>query len=651
MKARSVPLLLLTVHLQPIPFVTEGKPESLSFLRKRRWFPLQPFQGANAKTGNGRIRHTTGSEITTTSTASATSTSSFTNESKLIDTQQPSDSPSHMKSLTSGVVEISSNSTRDDDSALVNTNRPSYSVILSDGGQRQQQQPAGGASVTQSNSSISIAGEWIGGAIAAWIKDPRSLVKWGLTGLQIGIVYFLGHAVWQAAQDVLLEMEEQSGGGGNGAVLKPSAVEHVLEELDQQHAPTDHFGLYRIAQQLQVVTGWQLFDTEDSEGNTKPSLHRLLLSLTRNEYSILEQCLYIPSADEDARAAWNKIQGIPDIQQSILDRLHSMNFCPQHNPYAPILMDNQAGLLLYGPPGCGKTMLLQAVCSTMRAPCLIVTPSVLLRKYVGETNSLIRSLFQLCQKLGGCVVCLDELDGLFRERRVDEHDSARELKTEFMQWWDGLKNDRTSRILIVGATNRPFDVDPAILRRMSQSHFVGLPMGPARLVILQKILMQLPTSPDINLAQIVQSTEGFAPSDLIQMVRTAAQQGPLREGRGNHSNFRPLTQHDLELARQQVGPTPLSNDYRNALIQFHQQQRQHSSMTPQTQQQQQQLAVQTTPWGNFYHAGTFSLDDMNDDESDTNAVINEENNLEELDEDWEDDQPEAENSHSEDEDL
>jgi DNA polymerase III delta prime subunit len=564
------------------------------------------------------------------------------------DQPQLLDSPSQVKSLTSDVADASSNSTRDltKDETLLVRPKPVFSATFS--AEQQQQQQLSGEVSLRYNNSIAIAGDWIGGAIAAVMRNPRVLAKWGLTGLQVGILYFLGHAVWQAAQDVLLELEEQTGAfSGNGAVLKPNVVEHVLEDLDQQRPATDHFGLHRIAQRLQFVTGWQLYDTDDNnDGHFKPSLQRLLLSLTRNEFSILEQCLYIPPSDEDPREAWNKIQGIPDIQQSIMDRLHAMNFCPQHNPYAPLLKDNHAGLLLYGPPGCGKTMLLQAVCATMRAPCLIITPSVLLRKYVGETNSLIRSLFQLGQKLGGCVICLDELDGLFRERRQDEHDSARELKTEFMQWWDGLKNDHTSRILIVGATNRPFDVDPAILRRLSQSHFVGLPMGQARQVILQTILSQLPTSPNINLAEIVQSTEGFAPSDLMQMVRTAAQQGPLREGRGNHSNFRPLTQHDLELARQQVGPTPLSNEYRNALIQFHQQQRQHQS----PQQSQQQLAVQTTPWGNFYHAGTYSLEDMDDDESDANAVISEEDSLEELDEDWDDDQREAESSHSEDED-
>jgi hypothetical protein len=105
----------------------------------------------------------------------------------------------------------------------------------------------------------------------------------------------------------------------------------------------------------------------------------------------------------------------------------------------------------------------------------------------------------------------------------------------------------------------------------------------------------------------------------------------LRDGRGNHSNFRALQQQDLLNARQQMGPTPLSPNYRNALIEFHQQQRnqqqqqqvpqqqqqQTGSMVPQQQQQQQhqpQIGVQSTPFGNFFHAGTVSMEDYDQEE-------------------------------------
>jgi hypothetical protein len=451
-------------------------------------------------------------------------------------------------------------------------------------------------------------GSLLGGAVTALMENPSTITRWALTSLHVGILYVIGKAVWQAAQDVLQELAVDD----PALALKPKVVRQVLEAIENQDTPVCtpvDLGLYRIAHRLHSVTGWSLF--ENTALPQQQSVEALLLSLTKPEIQILEQCLHTPT--QDGRDLWNRIHGIPDIQQSLLDRVGSVRFCPQHNPFASVLQHQQsAGILLYGPPGCGKTMLLQAVSATLRMPCLMVTPSVLLKKFVGETNQQIRSLFTLAQKLGDCLIVLDELDGLFRERRYDEHDVSRELKTEFLQWWDSSSNN----VLVVGATNRPFEVDPAVLRRLSQAHFVGLPHGPARQVILQHLVQNIPRTHDVNVAEISASTEGFSPSDLVQLVRTAIQQGPLRDARSS-GYYRPLTQKDLVSARQQSGPTPLPAPYRTSLIQFHQQQ---AAGGP-AHHAPQQMAVQTTPWGNFYHAGTFSVDQtlaesINKDEGD-----------------------------------
>jgi len=230
-------------------------------------------------------------------------------------------------------------------------------------------------------------------------------------------------------------------------------------------------------------------------------------------------------------------------------------------------------------------MLVRALATTSRLPCLVVKPSILLRKYYGETNQQVRSLFSLARKLAPCILCIDELDGLFRERSDTEHEVSRDLKTEFLQWWDGMLTDTAGddttvsggNILVIGATNRPFDVDPAVLRRLSQSHFVGLPDAPTRHHLLEQLLENVPTDASVDLKLVAAETDGYSPSDLKQVLQTAAIMGPMRDqvasrGQGDgpfaDPSARPLTMDDILETLHQTPPTPTSPNYRAALTNF-----------------------------------------------------------------------------------
>ena len=113
----------------------------------------------------------------------------------------------------------------------------------------------------------------------------------------------------------------------------------------------------------------------------------------------------------------------------------------------------------------------------------------------------------MARKISPCIIFIDEIEGIFRERGSsstggDEHDVSRELKTEFMQLCDGIQSARDeinsdNQILIVGATNRPFDVDSAFLRRMPRSFFVGLPNQLSRISILQSMLRNIPKDDNV----------------------------------------------------------------------------------------------------------------------------------------------------------
>jgi SpoVK/Ycf46/Vps4 family AAA+-type ATPase len=124
-------------------------------------------------------------------------------------------------------------------------------------------------------------------------------------------------------------------------------------------------------------------------------------------------------------------------------------------------------VLLFGPPGTGKTMLAKAIAKCSGAWFLNVSLSDIFDKYVGEGEKNVRAIFTLARKLGGPVVIfLDEVDAVFGTRRSDGSGSSRrEVMNEFMSEWDGLSS-KNDGIVVLGATNRPFDLDDAILRRM-----------------------------------------------------------------------------------------------------------------------------------------------------------------------------------------
>ena len=104
--------------------------------------------------------------------------------------------------------------------------------------------------------------------------------------------------------------------------------------------------------------------------------------------------------------------------------------------------------------------------------------STLFDKWFGESQKRAEAIFTLAAKVQPVIIFIDEIDSFLRNRRTDDHECTSTIKTQLMTLWDGLTtNQNTNRILIIGATNRPEDVDPAILRRMPQMFFIGLPVN------------------------------------------------------------------------------------------------------------------------------------------------------------------------------
>lgn len=217
------------------------------------------------------------------------------------------------------------------------------------------------------------------------------------------------------------------------------------------------------------------------------------------------------------------------------------------------LLAPQRGVLLYGPPGTGKTMLAKAIAKESGAVFINVRVSNLMSKWFGDAQKLVAAIFSLAYKLQPSIVFIDEVDSFLGERRSSDNDSMTSMKTEFMSLWDGFTTDQHARIMVLAATNRPADLDEAILRRLPQAFEIGKPGPNDRAKILKVILKGERVDKDIDFDRIAGQCEGYTGSDIQDLCKQAAYI-PLREFLDDEKNTkylqapRPLSQSDLEKA-------------------------------------------------------------------------------------------------------
>ncbi|KAL8232797.1 hypothetical protein R6Q57_002575 [Mikania cordata] len=187
------------------------------------------------------------------------------------------------------------------------------------------------------------------------------------------------------------------------------------------------------------------------------------------------------------------------------------------------------GILLFGPPGTGKTMLAKAVATEAGANFINISMSSITSKWFGEGEKYVKAVFSLASKISPSVIFVDEVDSMLgRRENPSEHEAMRKMKNEFMVNWDGLRTKDKERVLVLGATNRPFDLDEAVIRRLPRRLMVNLPDAPNREKILRVILAKEELAPDMDLEAVANMTDGFSGSDLKNLCVTAAH-CPIRE--------------------------------------------------------------------------------------------------------------------------
>ncbi|XP_021608952.1 uncharacterized protein LOC110612481 isoform X2 [Manihot esculenta] len=187
------------------------------------------------------------------------------------------------------------------------------------------------------------------------------------------------------------------------------------------------------------------------------------------------------------------------------------------------------GILLFGPPGTGKTMLAKAVATEAGANFINISMSSITSKWFGEGEKYVKAVFSLASKIAPSIVFVDEVDSMLgRRENPGEHEAMRKMKNEFMVNWDGLRTKDKERVLVLAATNRPFDLDEAVIRRLPRRLMVNLPDAPNREKILRVVLAKEELAPDVDLEAVANITDGYSGSDLKNLCVTAAH-CPIRE--------------------------------------------------------------------------------------------------------------------------
>ncbi|ODM21735.1 hypothetical protein SI65_02579 [Aspergillus cristatus] len=282
-------------------------------------------------------------------------------------------------------------------------------------------------------------------------------------------------------------------------------------------------------------------DIEDESDEVSPKIKELRrLIMHAKENPVGEESQVVEVSNQDFFTALPKIQPsskregfatIPDTTWAdigalggVRDELATAIVEPIRNPevYESVGITAPTGVLLWGPPGCGKTLLAKAVANESRANFISVKGPELLNKFVGESERSVRQVFVRARSSVPCVIFFDELDALVPRRDDTVSEASARVVNTLLTELDGLGSSRQG-IYVIAATNRPDIIDPAMLRpgRLETLLFVNLPSPTERVEILQTLLRNLSIEFSEDLRKLAEDCEGFSGADLGSLLRRA----------------------------------------------------------------------------------------------------------------------------------
>jgi len=221
---------------------------------------------------------------------------------------------------------------------------------------------------------------------------------------------------------------------------------------------------------------------------------------------------------ERSKVWWQDVGGLNEIKKSLTDNL--ITAMKEPNKFTKMGIKPPKGALIYGPPGCGKTLLARALATETGANMILVRGPEILSKWMGESEKAIREIFRKAKTSSPCVVIFDEIDSLARNRTGEGGSGENILSQILTEIEEGI----SSRVVVIGITNRPDILDSSLLRtgRLDLSLYVPPPDEKSRLEIIKILTKKMPLTNDVKLQEIAIATQNFTGADLTDLCREAA---------------------------------------------------------------------------------------------------------------------------------